>query len=183
MNLIVAVAIVSIVLNPILYKAIRPFEAWRTRRAAAKGTAAATPPDEAAATTEERGPSHRAVIVGLRTQRTHSHAPASRERRRTIGHRAERRDGPRPQKRWDPRGLWRRFAPRNPGGRWPRARRHDRPERGWLGAGSGNHPAGTGHQSWSRGSCASCLPEGQRGSARRRVPMACSQVRRKSRWL
>jgi monovalent cation:H+ antiporter-2, CPA2 family len=64
MNLIVAVAIVSIVLNPILYKGIRPFEAWRTRRAVAKGTAAATAPDEAAATTEERGRSHRAVIVG-----------------------------------------------------------------------------------------------------------------------
>jgi len=66
MNLVVVVAIVSIVLNPIVYKAIRPFEAWRAERAVARGIAAAPPPesDDSSAADGGRGPSHRAVIVG-----------------------------------------------------------------------------------------------------------------------
>ena len=160
MNLIVAVAIVSIVLNPILYKGIRPFEAWRTGAPSRKAPRPRQLQMRRLPPRRRRGPIPSRGHRRLRTQRTHRHAPAARKRRRTIGHRAERRDGPRAQERWDSRSLWRRFAPRNAGGRRARARGHDRPERRWPGAGSGNHPAGTRHQSWSRGSCASCLPAG-----------------------
>ena len=61
-NTLVAAAILSITLNPLLYRMIRPFERWLTRRGVAVDTVAdaMTGTDEHVAAT----PSHRAIVVG-----------------------------------------------------------------------------------------------------------------------
>jgi CPA2 family monovalent cation:H+ antiporter-2 len=61
-NTLVAAAILSITLNPLLYRMIRPFERWLTRQGLAIDTVAdaMTATDEHVAAT----PSHRAIVVG-----------------------------------------------------------------------------------------------------------------------
>ena len=67
-NALVATAIVSIVLNPIAYRAIRPMERWlvgRPRLAAALNRAPSVPQDLGASEHERPpDPAHRAVVIG-----------------------------------------------------------------------------------------------------------------------
>lgn len=69
MNALVAAAIVSISLNPVLYRLVEPFEAWAARQPKLwawlnRWVPQGTTPAPAMAETEDAGPAHRAVIVG-----------------------------------------------------------------------------------------------------------------------
>jgi CPA2 family monovalent cation:H+ antiporter-2 len=60
-NTLIATAIVSIAINPLLYRAVRPLERWVPQRRSASATAAATAVAGGAA---DRDPRHRAVVIG-----------------------------------------------------------------------------------------------------------------------
>ena len=62
-NTIVAVAIVSIVLNPLLYRAIKPLERWVTRRSQ-RDVPASARTQAAESTPPARAARHRAIVVG-----------------------------------------------------------------------------------------------------------------------
>jgi CPA2 family monovalent cation:H+ antiporter-2 len=68
-NAIVAASIVSIVLNPLAYRAIRPIERWivkRPRWSALLNRAPSIPPDLEASRMERTGdPRHRSVVIGF----------------------------------------------------------------------------------------------------------------------
>jgi CPA2 family monovalent cation:H+ antiporter-2 len=65
-NTLVAVSIISIVINPVLYRAIAPIEAWTSKQPWLSRVMNAVDPPVADSTAAPRlGPSHRAVVVGF----------------------------------------------------------------------------------------------------------------------
>ena len=95
-NVLVAVAILSIVLNPILFRAIKPLDRWTLARPWLRRLLDRSRPSERRGSRNahsRRGtPSHRGW---LRPDRSHGDAPAPRERVRTDSRRPERQYGPR----------------------------------------------------------------------------------------
>jgi CPA2 family monovalent cation:H+ antiporter-2 len=63
-NVLVAVAIVSIVLNPILYRTIKPFTAWMQGQPLLRRILDRSRGPEAAPVTSTTDPAHRAIVVG-----------------------------------------------------------------------------------------------------------------------
>src|SRR5688500_12110341 len=63
-NVLVAVAIVSIVLNPILYRTIKPFTAWVQGQPLLRRILDRSRGPEAAPVTSTTDPAHRAIVVG-----------------------------------------------------------------------------------------------------------------------
>ena len=104
-NALVAAAIVSILLNPLLYRLIGPHRAWASR-----ATAAVADAESAAAAAASRGAGGGAASGSpqprrrhrLRSQRADGDPPAPRERRRADGHRAQHRHGPRDREKGVP---------------------------------------------------------------------------------
>jgi CPA2 family monovalent cation:H+ antiporter-2 len=63
-NALVAASIVSIVLNPILYRAIKPIERWTVKRSSPPVQGGASASERLLATLRPEGARHRAIVVG-----------------------------------------------------------------------------------------------------------------------
>ena len=132
-NTLVAASIVSIVVNPLLYRAIEPVDRWVAARpgagAAAQSADRRAGSDRRAAETgRQPAPSRRRHR--LRAHRPHRRQAAARQRGHADGGRAEPRHAARAARPGHRRRLWRRDPARHPGRRRRRQRRHADPDVG-----------------------------------------------------
>ena len=108
-NTLVAASIVSIVLNPILYRAVPHVDRWAA--AHPRLWKLLNPPlreDAAGARARSEGRSgRRAIVVGYGPDRPHRRPPASRQRHRIRGHRAQHGNGAPASRRRHRRRVWR----------------------------------------------------------------------------
>ncbi len=120
-NAIVAASIVSIVLNPVAYRMIRPLERWLVARPALWAFLNREPsvPSELQTSRKPRlaDPDHRAVVIGYGPTGRTVVAPAARQRHCADGRRAEHRRRARAARRRRGRDLRRRDAARHAGSR------------------------------------------------------------------